>query len=153
MNLTKDDITKIARILGARKVTQDGESYRLKVTARDDDSSDERILTLVIYPKTLLGKERGALVVVYTAGAHCQLHNCSAYVTSEELGEVTFVSETETQLSGIVVGREAFCSEYAGVSRDLISSDFTQLGVEVMLSGVAMSLTEDVITPKKNPAD
>ncbi|HSH00671.1 MAG TPA: hypothetical protein VLB27_11495 [candidate division Zixibacteria bacterium] len=139
--ITKDDVAKIAKTLGARKVTQDKESYRLKIVGEENAS-----LSLVLYPEALLGKNRGALITVYTPGAHLQLHNCSGYVISEELGEVTFVSETKGQLSGIVIGRDAFASEYAAVSRDLISSDFTQLGVEVMLSGVAMSLAEEIVT-------
>ncbi|MCH7879442.1 MAG: hypothetical protein IH914_09045, partial [candidate division Zixibacteria bacterium] len=38
-----------------------------------------------------------------------------------------------------------FCSEYASVNRDLLSGDFTKLGVEVMLSGIAMSLAEEAL--------
>jgi hypothetical protein len=64
---------------------------------------------------------------------------------------VTFVSESERWLSGLVVEREAACSVYANVRRDLISGDFANLGVEVMLSGVALSLAEDLL--KKNPGD
>jgi len=61
---------------------------------------------------------------------------------------VTFVGEHEGRLSGLVVEREAACSLYANVTRELISGDFTRLGVEVMLSGVALSLAEDIL---KNP--
>ena len=67
-------------------------------------------------------------------------------MVSEELGEVTFVAENSGHLSGLVVERGASCSLYAALNRDLISSDFTQLGVEVMLSGVALSLAEEVLT-------
>ena len=55
--------------------------------------------------------------------------------------------QTLKQLSGLVVEKGASCSLYAGMDRQLISSDFTTLGVEVMLSGVALSLAEDVINP------
>ncbi|MCP4631414.1 MAG: hypothetical protein GY855_00700, partial [candidate division Zixibacteria bacterium] len=84
---------------------------------------------------------------VYTGNSHLQIHNCSGYVISEELGEVTFITETENRLSGLVVESGASCSLYAGIDRKLISSDFTNLGVEVMLSGVALSLAEDIIDP------
>lgn len=141
VEITKDDVAKIAKALGANKVSQDKESYRIKVVSEDG----ERNLTLYLYPKTLLGKQRGALIIVYTEGAHVQLHNVSGYVISEELEEVTFVSEVEHQLSGVVISRDAFCSQYAGVSRDLLSSDFSRLGIDVMMSGVALSLTEDLI--------
>ena len=93
------------------------------------------------------------LVVVYTGNSHLQLHNCSGYVVSEELGEVTFVVEKDNQLSGLVVERGASCSLYAGMNRELISSDFTNLGVEVMLSGVAMSLAEDIIDAEYKEED
>jgi hypothetical protein len=140
-DISKEDVAKIAKALGADKVSQDKESYRIKVVSEDG----ERSLTLYIYPETLLGKQRGALVLVYAAGAHVQLHNVSGYVISDELEEVTFVSEVEHQLSGVVISRDGFCSQYAGVSRDLLSSDFSRLGIDVMMSGVALSLTEDVI--------
>ena len=57
---------------------------------------------------------------------------------------MTFVAETENRISGLVVEREAACSLYAEINRDLISSDFSKFGVEVMLSGVALSLAEDL---------
>jgi len=138
---TKEDITKIATALGAEKVSEEKESFRLRVVSAED----KRALSIEIYPHALLGKKRGALVVVYTGASHLQLHNCSGYVISDELGEVTFVSETADRLSGLVIERGAFGSLYSSVNRDLISTDFTQLGVEVMLSGVALSLTEDLL--------
>lgn len=144
-DISKDDVARIAKTLGASKVVTDKESYRLKLSA-DTDSS----LTLVIYPKVLLGRKRGALITAYAAGAHLQLHNCSGFVISEELEEVTFVTEKDGQLSGLVVGRDGFCSQYASVNRDLISSDFTRLGVEVMLSGVALSLAEGIVEPDQS---
>ena len=48
----------------------------------------------------------------------------------------------------MVIEREAACSLYANADRDLLSDDFTKLGVEVMLSGVALALAEDIITPE-----
>jgi hypothetical protein len=72
-------------------------------------------------------------------------------VISEELGEVTFIGESQGKISGLVVEKGASCSLYANVVRDLISGDFTKFGVEVMLSGVALSLAEEIIekTAKK----
>jgi hypothetical protein len=70
-------------------------------------------------------------------------------VVSDELGEVTFIAETPERLSGLVVERGASCSSYSAINRELISSDFTQLGVEVMLSGVALSLAEEILSSNK----
>ena len=138
---TKSDAEKIGRILGAEKITHEKDHFRLKITNTDE----KRILVLEVYPETTLGKTRGMLVVVYTGNSHLQLHNCTGYVVSEELAEVTFVAETSNRLSGLVVERGASCSLYAALNRELISSDFTQLGVEVMLSGVALSLAEEIL--------
>jgi hypothetical protein len=138
----QNDMNKIGAILGAEKIAFEKDHYRLKVI----DSEEQRQLVLEVFPEVTLGKTRGMLVVVYTGNSHLQLHNCTGYVLSEELGEVTFVSETCEKLSGLVVERGASCSLYASINRDLISSDFTRLGVEVMLSGVALSLAEEILS-------
>jgi hypothetical protein len=137
---TKHDADRVGTMLGAEKITFEKDHYRIKVSNQEE----KRVLSLEIYPETELGAARGMLVVVYTGTSHLQLHNCTGYVVSEELGEVTFVMETPRQLSGLVIERGASCSLYAGLSRSLISTDFTKLGVEVMLSGVALSLAEDL---------
>ncbi|MBD3404028.1 hypothetical protein GF420_14140 [candidate division GN15 bacterium] len=143
VKFSQEDAERIGDVIGSEKVTFEADHYRLKVT----NAEEKRILVLEIYPETQLGRRRGMLVVVYTGNSHLQLHNCTGYVVSEELGEVTFVAEKRDRLSGLVVERGAACSLYAGLDRDLISSDFTQLGVEVMLSGVALSLTEEILGP------
>jgi hypothetical protein len=138
---SKEKIDKIANVVGAEKVEWDTDHYRLKVASKES----RRLLILEIYPNTPLGRKTGAMIVVYAGGAHLQLHNCSGFVTSDDLGEVTFVSETGEQISGVVVERDAACSLYSNINRELISSDFTKFGVEVMLSGVALSLAEDIL--------
>jgi len=138
---SESDIDKIAGCLHPETRNFETDHYRLKLV----NTADRRMLVLELYPSIPLGKEQGSMVVVYTLGGHLQLHNCTGFVVSEELGEVTFVSESPGRLSGLVVEREAACSLYANVTRDLISGDFTNLGVEVMLSGVALSLTEGLL--------
>jgi len=138
---TSDNAQAVGKVLGAEKISFEKEHFRLKISNPDE----KRLLVLEIYPETKLGKTRGMLVVIYTGNSHLQLHNVSGWVISEELGEVTFVAETKDRLSGLVVEKGASCSLYAALNRELISSDFTQLGVEVMLSGVAMSLVEEIL--------
>lgn len=133
---------KVGKILGAEKVSEEKECFRIKI----NNIEDNRTLSLEIFPDIPLGVTKGLLIVVYTGNSHLQLHNCSGYVFSEELGEITFVSESDNRLSGMVVESGASCSLYAALNRELISSDFTQLGVEVMLSGVALSLAEDLLS-------
>jgi hypothetical protein len=144
MKFEKSQVDEIAKIIGADQIEWETDHYRLKVVAEQA----KRMLVLEVYPETTLGKKKGSMIVVYAGGAHLQLHNCSGFVLSDELGEVTFVAESEGYISGLVVEKEAACSLYSNIARDLISSDFTKLGVEVMLSGVALSLAEDVMEPR-----
>ncbi len=132
------DIKKIASCLRTT-LEKEKDHFRLKIT------SERRSLILEIYPSVKLGKREGSMVVVYTPNSHLQLHDCSGYVISEDLGEVTFVGETKEKISGLVVERKAACALYANVKRELISGDFTRLGIEVMLSGVALSLAEEIL--------
>jgi hypothetical protein len=152
MAFTETDAARVVAVLNADKYVFQDDHFRIRLENREE----KRLLTLEIFPRIPLGDREGMLVVVYTASAHLQLHNCSGYVCSDELGEVTFVAETGGTLSGIVVEQGAACSLYAGLDRNLISTDFTKLGVEVMLSGVALSLAEEIISPpeddKKKPS-
>ncbi len=143
------DATKIGAVLGTELISQEADHIRIELKR----SSENRRLVLQVYPEISLGKGRGVLIVIYTGSSHLQLHNCTGYVVSDELGEVTFVAETPERLSGLVVEREASCSLYAALNRELISSDFTQLGVEVMLSGVALSLAEEVLSEPNKKTD
>lgn len=144
--ISRADIDRIAGCLGVPEISDLKDHYRLKLVRPDE----KRQLSLEIYPEVALAEEaRGALVVVYTHNCHLQLHNCTGFVVSEELGEVTFVSESPGKISGLVVEREAACSLYSNVDRGLISDDFTKFGVEVMLSGVALSLAEDILRDDK----
>ncbi len=139
--MTKKDIDKIARTLSAAEVRQEDDHFLIRLC----NDEEKRTLVLEIYPSILLGKKTGALVVVYTPTSHLQLHHCSGFVCSQDLGEVTFVGEFGKKLSGLVIEKGAACSLYANVTRDLLSGDFTKLGVEVMLSSVALSLTEGIL--------
>ena len=142
------DIRKLEKVLGVA-ARRHGASYRFEIGSREGG----RQLALEIYPGIAIGKERGNLVSVYTQSAHLQLHFCSGYVVSEMLGEVTFVGEQEGRLSGLIVEKEGGCSLYANVNRSLLSGDFTQLGPEVMLSGIALSLTDGILQePPSRPA-
>jgi hypothetical protein len=141
VKFTKNDIKQIGDVLGVEPKHR-GDVYRFEV----GNAEHRRKLSLEIYPDIPIGNQTGNLVSVYTHTAHLQLHFCSGYVVSSELGEVTFVGEQSGRLCGLIVEREGGCSLYANVDRSLLTGDFTKLGPEVMLSGIALSLTEDVLS-------
>ena len=140
------DYKKIGKILGVRPKHK-GNNIRFEVGR----PGDARRLTLEIYSNIPIGKKKGNLVTVYTQNSHLQLHFCSGYVVSGMLNEVTFIGETTGKLSGLIIEREGGCSLYANVDRKILSGDFTNLGPEVMLSGIALSLSESILpsAPKR----
>ena len=137
---TSDDIKRITRILNCEYELK-GNNYRLTI----ESSEKTRKLVLEIYPDTKIGEKRGNLISVYTENTHLQLHFCSGYVVSEMLEEVTFFSEENGKVSGLIIEREAGCSMYSNVDREVLSGDFSKIGTEVMLSGISLSLTEHII--------
>lgn len=135
-----EDFKQIGKVLGVRPRTYD--TYvRFEIERREH----QRKLVLEIYPDMKIGKTKGSLVSVYTSNAHLQLQFCSGYVVSTVLNEVTFVGEQHGKVNGLIVEREGGCSLYSNVDRAMLSGDFTQLGPEVMLSGIALSLTEGIL--------
>jgi hypothetical protein len=138
------DIKKIGRLLGVVPRVS-GSMQRFEMGGKDGRYR----LALELYPNIRIGNRRGNLISIYTESAHLQLHFCSGYVISEMLGEVTFIGEQEGMLSGLIVEKQGGCSLYANVDRSLLSGDFTQLGPEVMLSGIALSLTDSILDDAK----
>ena len=134
------DIQKISHVLNALAKHM-GNNYRFELVNKESG----RKLALEIYPDIKIGQRSGNLISVYAPTAHLQLHFCTGYVISEMLGEVTFIGEDHGKLSGLIIEREGGCSLYSNVDRAILSGDFTTLGPEVMLSGIALSLTETML--------
>ncbi len=146
--ITEKDIRKLERVLEIPSKRR-GNNYRFEIV----NKSAQRKLALEVYPDIMIGKRRGILISVYTPTAHLQLHFCTGYVVSKLLGEITFVGESDGKLSGLTIEREGGCSLYANVDRAILSGDFTTLGPEVMLSGIALSLTESILPPLSSASD
>jgi hypothetical protein len=143
-HFTERDVEALAAVLGVSP-EREGNGVRFRVKRGEP----ARTLVLELYPGIRIGKRRGHLVSVYTPTAHLQLHFCTGYVVSDMLGEITFVAESNGKVSGLTVEREGGCALYANVDRQILSGDFTTLGPEVMMSGIALSLTESVLPPGK----
>ena len=137
---SEEDFQKIETVLEGR--------FRIEDICRRmvlENLEEKRKLSFEIYSNIPIGKKKGNLISVYTATTHLQLHFCSGFVVSEVLGEVTFVSQQDGKLSGLIIEKGAACSLFANVDSALLSGDFTKLGPEVMLSGIALSLTENLL--------
>jgi hypothetical protein len=139
---TQKDFQKLAQVLEVKPKRID-QNMRFEI----ENKKQQRKLAVEIYSNIEIGNRKGNLVSVYTSTAHLQLHFCTGYVVSKMLGEITFVGESDGKLSGLTIEREGGCSLYANVDREILSGDFTKLGPEVMLSGIALSLTESILPP------
>lgn len=122
--------------------TRDGGMVRYSL----EDEKHSRKLELEIHREIVLPPDMGdgpvTLISVYAANAFLQLHGCTGFIASEELGEVIFFARQRGSTNGLVIERGAGCSLYASVDDRLLSADFTQLPPEVMMSSVALSMTE-----------
>ena len=137
-----DNIPRIAEVLGTNAKVEGG-------LARLDLNHDASGRTMVLeirfdlpLPENLKDHEGGALVSVYATNSFLQLQWCTRFVSSSELGEVIFFSKHEGTTSGLVIEREAACSLYANVDDRVFGSDFMDLPPELVMSSVALSLTD-----------
>ncbi len=137
---SEEDIKQIEKVLNTTFNKRD-DQYRAVL----ENKEEGRRLTMEIYPDLQIGERKGVLISIFTPYTHSQLHFCTGYVASEVLQEVTFFAEFSGRLSGIIVERQAGCSIFTNVDRKLLSGDFSQLAPEVMLSGIALSLTEPLL--------
>jgi hypothetical protein len=136
----KKDIDKISKVLAVAPKQIDNK-YRFII----ENQETQQHISLEIYPDIPIGDRTGHLISVYTPTSHLQLHFCTGFIASDLLGEVTFVSECSGRVSGLIVEKGAGCSLYANVESKLLSGDFSTMGPEVMLSGIALSLAEEII--------
>jgi hypothetical protein len=134
----KPDIKAIGTVLGVQGKFK-GNNVRFELS----NTKDHRQLALEIYPGISIGRKKGNLISAYTHNTHFQLHFCSGYVVSKDVGEVTFISETKDKVSAIVIEKEGGCTFYSNVDRAILSGDYRMLAIDVMLAGIALSLTKD----------
>jgi hypothetical protein len=137
------DFERIERVLGV-KAKKDASMARFELS----DEETGRRVTLEIHRKvTSSGLTEGDhtnLVSVYAPASFLQLQGCTGFIGSEDLGEVLFVARSGDTANGLVVERQAGCSLYANVDTKLLSTDFTQLPPELIMSSVALSVTEEL---------
>ena len=137
------DLQRIAEVLGV-PAKPDGELTRFELA----DEESGRRLTLEVRSDVALpdalAEEDATLVSVYAASSFLQLQGCTGFIASQELGEVIFFARRGGVTNGLVVERQAGCSLYANVDDRLLSADFTRLPPEMIMSSVALSMTESI---------
>ncbi len=140
---SKDDVERIAGVLGV-PAKYEGSLARMELF---DEESGRQIALETQFnleaPPALQGHLTN-LVSVYGPSSFQQLQGCTGFLASQELGEVIFFARCGGVTNGLVVERQAGSSLYANVDDRLLSTDFTQLAPELIMSSVALSMTESI---------
>ncbi|SMO61848.1 hypothetical protein [Fodinibius sediminis] len=137
---TKENIDAIAEILQTQAKPLGNDVYRLEVV----NEEEPRRLALEIHLGLDVNGERLNMVSVYAQNTFLQLHNCTAFIASDMLKQVTFFGRQDDRTSGLIIEQGAGCSLYANVSETILNSDFTQLPEDLMMCAIALSLTESI---------
>ena len=137
---TKENIDAIAKVLNTKAKPLGDDVFRLEVINEEDN----RKLALEIHLGLDANGEDMNMVSVYAQNTFLQLHNCTAFIASDMLKQVTFFGRSGERTSGLIVETGAGCSLYSNVSESILNSDFTQLPEDLMMCAIALSLTESV---------
>ncbi len=135
---TKKDFKKIAKALDINDPVVEGNHVRYEI----ENIIGGRKLTIEIYPELQIGSRVGNLITAYTPFGVMQLHFCTNYIASDELGEVILFAENKDKINGFVIGKNAELTCYANVDKDLIAKDPFKLSGEVIGCAMQLSLTE-----------
>jgi len=132
----------MASVFGVDPV-RDGTVTRFELAHQDSGRHLTVELTRIRdLPDALTSDNPRYLVSVYAPSSFLQLQGCTGFIASQELGEVIFFARQGGVTNGLVIEREAACSLYANVANRLLSTDFTQLPSELVMSSVALSMSE-----------
>ena len=137
---TKENIDAIAGILQTEAKPLGNDVYRLEVV----NNEEGRKLAVEIHLGMQVDDEEHNMVSVYAQNTFLQLHNCTAFIASDMLKQVTFFGREGDRTSGLIIEQGAGCSLYSNVSETILNSDFTQLPEDLMMCAIALSLTESV---------
>ncbi len=141
-----EDFDRIGQVLGVSGLA-DGTCMRYKL----HDGASARRITLEVacnldVPDAVRKDGDDFVVTVMAPSSYVQLQGCTGFIASEELGEVIFFGRSAGRTSGLVVEKQAACSLYANVDDRLLSTDFAQLAPELIMSALALSMTEDLFS-------
>lgn len=137
---TKENIDTIGEVLGANPKPLGDDVFRIEVKNEEDNIR----LALEVHLGLDVNGEQMNMVSVYAYNTFLQLHNVTAFVASDILQQVTFFGKSGDKTSGLIVEKAAGCSLYANVDESVISGDFTSLPEDLMMCGIALSLTESM---------
>lgn len=139
-SFTEVEIDKISKTLGCEISSfTEGFSWKLK-----NSESRQSLLCNVYTSADLSASKKGVLVSVQTQHGYFELHDCNAFMIFEP-DEVIFLQSSDTKVSSLIIGKNASCSLYSNISREILGADFGSLDPAVLLSAMQLSLTEGIL--------
>lgn len=136
------DFAEIAEALQT-EARHDDDVVRFKLSDAESGRAIQlEISTRLVFPDAIKGHIPDNLVTVMTRSSLLQLQGCTGFIASAGLGEVIFFARRGGITNGMVVERQAGCSLYANFDNHLLSSDLTAISPELVMSTVALSMTE-----------
>ena len=135
---TTENIINIGHVLGTSPKPLGDNVFRIEVVNVDENAK----LALEIHHGLEANGKPMNLVSVYSHNTFIQLQNCTAFIASDILEQVTFFGKFAERTTGLIVDKAAGCSIYSNVDESIISRDFTALPEDLMMCGIALSLTE-----------
>jgi hypothetical protein len=137
-DFTNENVAEIADVLGTKPKSIGDDMFRFEIFNKEENLK----LALEIHLGIEIDDKRMNMVSVYSGGTFMQLHNCTAFIASKMLKQVTFFGKQKGLTSGLIIEEGAGCSLYANVGDEVLKGDFTKLPEDLMMCGVALSLTE-----------
>jgi hypothetical protein len=138
--LHRDTVITSLSALFQTEAKSSGNTVRFEIK----DSETQRKLALEIHFDIDVEDGVTTMVSVYSQSAFLQLHNCTGFITSDLLEQVTFFGKQNGLTTGLIVEKQAGCSLYANVNDAILKGDFTKLPPELMMCSVALSLTDTI---------
>lgn len=138
-DFTQENIDAISEVLSTKPKPLGDDVFRFEMA----NENTAQKLALEIHLGLPIDGDKVNMVSVYAENTFIQLHNCTAFIASQTLNQVTFFGRENNRVTGLIVEKEAGCSMYANVTEAILNKDFTQLPQDIMMCAVALALTEN----------
>lgn len=139
---TEENILAIGNVLECTPKKLGDDVFRLELANPENGNK----LALEIHLGMEFEGKKMNMISVYSGSTFLQLHNCTAFIASELLKQVTFFGKQGGHTTGLIVEQSAGCNIYANVDDTVLTGDFTKLPEDMMMCGVALSLTDTLDT-------
>ncbi len=138
--INRDSVITSLSALFKTAAKETGNTVRFEI--KDDDTRRKLALEIIFN----INLEDGVtnMISVYSDSAFLQMHNCTGFITSDLLEQVTFFGKQNGMTTGLIIEKQAGCSLYANVNDAILKGDFTKLPPELMMCSVALSLTDTI---------